>query len=73
MVFAFRYVCGKRDPNVNKKLIKLFRNNLFISYLGFVDDQAIRKIVFLNFGLTSYVFDYFPGVLNIVFIFLNLS
>ena len=38
-----------------KKLIELFHNNHFISYFGFIDNQAVREIVFLDFGFTNYV------------------
>lgn len=72
MVFVFRYFYSKRWSNANKKLIQLFHRNLVTSYLRFVDNQATRKIVFLDFELTSYVFDYFPGVLNIAVIFSQL-
>ena len=72
MVFVFRYFYGKSWSNANKKLIKLFHRNLVTSYLRFVDNQATRKIVFLDFELTSYVFDYFPGVLTSLSFFLSL-
>ena len=72
MVFAFRLFCGKRGSNVSKELIKLFRNNLY-SYLGFVDDQAIRKIVFWDFGFTNYVFEYFSRARNVALRFLFLK
>ena len=72
MVFVFRYFYGKSWSNANKKLIKLFHRNLVTSYLRFVGNQATRKIVFLDFELTSYVFDYFPGVLTSLSFFLSL-
>lgn len=38
-----------------KKLIELFHSNHFINYFGFVDNQVVNEIAFLNFGFTNYV------------------
>ena len=48
MVFAFRYFCCH---NVNKTRVKLFRNNFFISFPGFVKNQAIQKKLFLDLSI----------------------
>ena len=59
--------------NVNKNLIKLFRKNIFFSYLPFIDNEAIRKLFFLNFGSTRYAFEYVSGFFNTFWNFFNLN
>ena len=46
---------------------------VFMGSLGLVDNQTIKKIVFLNFGSISNIFVYFPGVLKIILTFFQLN